>query len=251
MSRPLLLDACCCGGASCHGYELAGFEVWGVDIEPQPHYVNPERFIQADALDVLADRAFMARFAAVHISPPCQGYSPLNAYNKLEYPRLIEPARELLDSLGIPYVIENVPGAPLRDPITLCGYMFPNLLVERHRLFEVGGGWTVRQPYHPVHTLRCTRNGYLPTPEAPLMSVHGGKHSRAWQRKACEVMGTPWLAAPGDADFERLRVGIREVCEAIPPAYSKWIGDRLMDEVLAADALPIGTMAAGLTHHRG
>lgn len=230
-SRPLLLNLCCCAGASCFGYELAGFEVWGVDIDPQPNYVHPERFIQADALDVLADRAFMARFAAVHASPPCQAHSPLNAYNKREYPRLIEPIRALLDGYDLPYVIENVPGAPLRNPVTLCGYMFPGLMVERHRLFELGR-FEVRQPYHPPHTLKCTRNGYLPTPEAPLMSIHGGKHSRAWQRKACEVMGTPWLAVPDDANVARIQLGIREVCEAIPPAYSKWIGDRLMDAVL-------------------
>src|SRR6266540_3317869 len=210
--RPLLLNLCCCAGASCFGYELAGFEVWGVDIEPQPNYVHPERFIQADALDVLADRCFMDRFAAVHASPPCQAHSPLNAYNKREYPRLIEPIRDLLASYDMPYVIENVPGAPLRRPVTLCGYMFPGLMIERHRLFELGR-FEVRQPYHPPHTLKCTRNGYLPTPDAPLMSIHGGKHSRAWQRKACEVMGTPWLAVPDDANVARVQLGIREVCE--------------------------------------
>jgi DNA (cytosine-5)-methyltransferase 1 len=230
--RPLLLNGCCCAGGSCYGYELAGFEVWGVDIEPQPNYVNPARFIQANILDVLADRKFMARFSAAHVSPPCQGYSPLNAYNKLEYPMLIEPVRELLDSYPIPYVIENVPGAPLKNPIVLCGYMFDGLMVERHRLFEFGKV-AVSQPEHPAHTLRCTRNGYLPTPDAPLMSIHGGKHSRSWQRKACEVMGTPWLAVPVDANVARIKQGIREVCEAIPPVYSKWTGGRLMEAVRA------------------
>lgn len=227
--RPLLLNLCCCAGVSCHGYEQAGFEVWGVDIEPQPHYVNPERFIQADALDVLADRAFMSRFSAAHISPPCQGYSPLNAYNKLQYPRLIEPARELFRHYGMPYVIENVPGAPLRDPVTLCGYMFPGLMVERHRLIEPGR-FDLQAPLHPAHTLRCTRNGYLPTPEAPLMSIHGGKHSRAWQRKACEVMGAPWLAVPLDANVARIQRGVREICEAIPPEYTRLIGLQMLQQ---------------------
>lgn len=225
--RRKLLNLCCCAGGSCRGYELAGFEVYGVDIQPQPHYVNPDRFIQADAIEVLSDRSFMAKFSAAHASPPCQAHSPLNAFNKREYPRLIEPIRELLSGYNIPYVIENVPGAPLRNPITLCGYMFPGLMVERHRLFELGG-FSIEQPMHPAHTLRCTRNGYLPTPDAPLMSIHGGKHSRAWQRKACEVMGVPWMAVPNDADTERTRIGIREVCESIPPAYSRWIGERLM-----------------------
>lgn len=231
--RPLLLNGCCCAGGSCHGYEQAGFEVWGVDIEPQPHYVHPERFIQADILDVLADRRFMSRFSAAHVSPPCQGYSPLNAYNKLEYPMLIEPVRDLLNGYSIPYVIENVPGAPLKNPILLCGYMFDDLMVERHRLFEFSQ--PASQPAHPPHTLRCTRNGYLPTADAPLMSIHGGKHSRAWQRKACEVMGVPWMAVPLDANVERIKIGIREVCEAIPPAYSKWTGDWLMKAIREQD----------------
>jgi len=226
MTRPRLLNLCCCAGGSCRGYEQAGFEVWGVDIEPQPHYLNPERFIQADALDLLADVKFMAGFSAVHASPPCQGYSPLNAYNHHDYPMLIEPIRELLSGYQMPYVIENVPGAPLRDPVMLCGYMFEDLLVERHRLFEAGN-FDLRQPVHPPHSLRCTRNGYLPTGAAPLMSIHGGKHSRAWQRKACEVMGTPWMAVPEDAPVARIKEGIREVCEAIPPAYTRWVGEQM------------------------
>lgn len=235
--KPRLLNLCCCAGASCHGYTLAGFEVWGVDITTQPRYPYPARFIHADALDVLDDPTFVFQFAAVHASPPCQTYSTLNAYNKKDYPQLIEPIRERLISYGLPYVIENVPGAPLKDPTLLCGYMFPNLSVQRHRLFELGH-WSVRQPHHPEHTLVCTRNSYLPTPAAPLMSIHGGKHSRAWQRKACEVMDTPWLAVPDDADADRVRAGIREVCEAIPPAYTKWVGDRLMDHILTRQGTP-------------
>lgn len=230
-TRPRLLNLCCCAGGSCHGYDLAGFEVWGVDNEPQPSYLNPDRFIQADALDVLADANFMAGFAAVHASPPCQAYSKLNAYNGKTYPRLIEPIRAALDRLTIPYVIENVPGSPLVAPLVLCGYMFPNLWVERHRLFEIGNMPPVRQPYHPPHTLRCTRNSYLPTPDAPLMSIHGGKHSRAWQRKACEVLGTPWIAVPDDADRGRTLRGIYEVCQVVPPAYTRWLGDRLLDAI--------------------
>lgn len=238
MAKPRLLNLCCCAGASCRGYELAGFDVTGVDIEAQPHYLRPDRFVHADALDVLADPEFVFTFDAVHASPPCQSWSRLNAYNQRDYPQLIEPIRDRLVAYNLPYVIENVPGAPLKDPMYLCGYMFPNLLLQRHRLFELGGGFSVRQPYHPGHDLRCTRNSYLPTPDAPLMSIHGGKHSRAWQRKACEVMDTPWLALPDDADAVRTRQGIREVCEAIPPAFSKWIGDRLMDHILTIKGVP-------------
>lgn len=236
-SRPRLLNLACCGGGSCHGYELAGFEVWGVDIAPQPHYVNPDRFIQADGLEVLADRNFVAGFAAVHMSWPCQKFTPLNSYNHKEYPDLIGPGRELALRTGLPYVMENVPQAPLiKDlSITLCGTMFPGARFLRHRVFETN--WQLDAPAAmncPTHGgIRCTRNGYLPTPEAPFMSIHGGKHSRAWQRKACEVMGTPWLATPDEADAERHRLAVREVCEAIPPAYTELIGSRLLNHIRA------------------
>lgn len=230
MSRPRLLNLCCCGGGSCAGYERAGFEVWGVDIDPQPSYLNPGRFIRADALDVITDTSFMKSFSVVHASPPCQSYSSLNAYNKKSYPQLIEPIRKAIHEYGVPGVIENVPGAPLQSPIILCGYMFERLMVERHRLFETIG-FNIKQPPHPAHTLRCTRNGYLPTNDAPLMSIHGGKHSKAWQRKACEVMGVPWLAVPEASSTERIKRGIREVCEAIPPVYSEFIGRYLIRRV--------------------
>lgn len=232
--RPRLLNLCCCAGASCYGYEQAGFEVWGVDIAPQPHYLNPERFIKADALDVLRDEEFVNGFDAIHASPPCQAHSPLNAYNHETYPELIQPIRELLQKYDKPYVIENVPGAPLINPVTLCGYMFPGLMVERHRLFETKG-FKLTAPRHPWHKDKCSRNGYLPTLEAPRMSIHGGKHSRAWQRKACEVMGTPWIAIPINADARRTRIGIREICEAIPPAYTRLIGLQMLESLLCTN----------------
>lgn len=187
------------------GYHLAGFEVVGVDIDPQPNY--PFRFIQADAMTFP-----LAGFAASHASPPCQAYSPLNAYNKVTYPDLVNPIRIRLQASGLPYVIENVPQAPLRDPVELCGPMF-GLKVYRHRAFEAS--FRLDTPKHLPHVALCTRNGYLPTPERPFMSIHGGKHSRAWQRKAREVMGTPWMET------------IKEVCESIPPAYTEHIGHQL------------------------
>jgi hypothetical protein len=121
-----------------------------------------------------------------------------NAYNHKVYPDLIGPTREAFEAVGLPYVIENVEAAApeLKDPALLCGPMF-GLKVYRHRLFETN--WPLAVPPHPAHVERCTRNGYLPTAEKPFMSIHGGKHSKAWQRAACDAMGMPWIKVPEDA----------------------------------------------------
>ncbi|MFI7042639.1 DNA cytosine methyltransferase [Microbispora rosea] len=217
MSRtPRVLDTFCCAGGASMGYHLAGFDVVGVDVNPQPHY--PFEFHQADAVEFI--RKHGREFDLIAGSPPCQAHTPLNAYNHKEYPRLIGPTREAMRSTGRPYVIENVEAAKpeLLAPVMLCGPMF-GLKVYRHRLFEMN--WGLATPEHPEHVELCTRNGYLPTPERPFMSIHGGRHSRAWQNKACEVMGMPWITVPAGGDIP---LGIREVCEAIPPAYTEYIG---------------------------
>src|SRR5690606_11269994 len=146
MTRPRLLDTYSCGGGAGYGYHLAGFDVVGVDIDPQPNY--PFEFIQASALDVLADREFVSQFDAIHASPPCQAYTPLNAYNKKDYPDLVDETRELLEASGLPYVIENVPPAPLRDPAILCGKTL-GLPMYRHRAFETN--FPLPVPEHLPH----------------------------------------------------------------------------------------------------
>lgn len=208
--RPRLLDLFCCAGGAAMGYHRAGFEVVGVDVEPQRNY--PFEFHQADALEFIADHG--GEFDAIHASPPCQAYSPLNAYNHKAYPDLVDSTRRMLIRTGAPYVIENVPQAPLFDPTLLCGAMF-GLKVYRHRAFETS--FSLAAPAHPKHMARCVRNGYLPTAAAPFMSIHGGKHSKAWRAMAAEVMGVPWTTT------------INEVCEAIPPAYTEYIGVALMN----------------------
>ena len=223
--RRRVLDAFSCAGGMGWGLDQAGLDVTGLDIDPQPRYPFP--FIQGDAITYIEKHGH--EYDLVHGSPPCQRYSPLNAYNQVRsYPDLIGTFRAACQHAGVPYVIENVVAAraELIDPVLLCGYMFPGLLVERHRYFEAS--FPLEPPPHPPHTLRCTRNGYLPVPGAPLMSIHGGKHSRAWQRRACEVMGMPWIAVPEDAGTERIKTGIREVCEAIPPAYGQWAGEQFL-----------------------
>lgn len=144
MSRPVLLDLFCGAGGAAMGYHRAGFDVVGVDVRPQPRY--PFRFVQADA--VWFASLGLTHFTAIHASPPCQDYSKAMRHLSGTYPRLIDPVRELLAASGLPWVIENVLGAPLpaQDDLfgahgtELCGSMFglqmAGLQVRRHRLFE-------------------------------------------------------------------------------------------------------------------
>lgn len=211
-----VLDLYCHRGGMAMGYWLAGFDVVGVDIDADCASEYPFPFVHGDAIEYLL--AHGHEFDLVHGSPPCQAWSPLNAYNKIEYPELIAPTRDAMLQVGRPFVIENVEAAraELQDPIMLCGPMF-GLPMYRHRLMEAS--FPISQPGHPAHGPLCTRNGYLPTPEKPFMTITGGKHSRAWQRAAAEAMGTPWITT------------VKGVCEAIPPAYAQFIGERFLDSL--------------------
>lgn len=141
--KPRLLDLFCGAGGAAMGYHRAGFEVVGVDLKPQKHY--PFEFHQADALEFLAEHG--REFDVIHASPPCQAHTSLKNLHDKDYPELIEPTRRLLEKTGLPYIIENVVGAPLRNPILLCGSSF-GLRVRRHRLFE--SNWFLIAP--PVAT---------------------------------------------------------------------------------------------------
>lgn len=163
MSAPVLLDLYCCQGGAGMGYHRAGFRVVGVDTKPQPRY--PFEFVQADALAFLEKHG--PYFDAVHASPPCQAFTTLRHLpTSRSHPNLIPATRELLDSLGKPYVIENVPGAPLLNPVVLCGTMFDlrtrcGAQLRRHRLFETN--WLLMCGlvcWHGAHT--CTVTGHNP-----------------------------------------------------------------------------------------
>lgn len=212
--KPCLLDLFCCAGGAGVGYRRAGFDVVGVDIKPQPNYPLP--FIQADVLKL--DPRFIAFFDAVHASPPCQSYSDLakrNA-NGHRWPRLIEPVREMLLRSGLPYVIENVEGAPLFNPIVLCGTMFPKLRVLRHRLFEANFLIPpLAHNKHPkVHTFDKRKSHFGKTDEwKDFVQVTGGGNCTL--AAAREAMGIDWMTKG-------------ELNEAIPPAYTEFIGRELL-----------------------
>ena len=206
--RPKLLDLFCCAGGAATGYQRAGFDVTGVDLTCQPRY--PFAFIQADAL--LLDSDFLGEFDAIHASPPCQSYSDLARRNgnAHEWPRLVEPVRELLRSTKLPYVIENVEGAPLLQPVVLCGTMFPGLRVLRHRLFETNFHLLV-PPHrrHPLcHTLDKRKRHYGKTDEMrDFVSVNGGGNCSV--AAARDAMGIDWMNK-------------NELNEALPPAYTEF-----------------------------
>lgn len=222
--KPRLLDLFCCAGGAGVGYAQAGFEVVGIDINPQPRYPFP--FVQSDALAL--DLKFIATFDAVHASPPCQSYSDLAKRNKNadSWPRLIEPIRDLLITSGLPYIIENVEGAPLHDPIILCGTMFPELRVLRHRLFE--SNFLITAPPHgkhpKVHTFDRRKAHFGKTDEwVDYVQVTGGGNCTLAAARA--AMGIDWMTKA-------------EINESIPPAYTRYIGGFLMQHLAGMTESP-------------
>lgn len=214
MTRPRLLDLFCCAGGAARGYHDAGFDVVGVDIKPQPNY--PFEFIQADALAMFV-RPFIEQFTLIHASPPCQNYSPLKALSPDKaYPDLIEPTRRALKWSRIPWVMENVMTAPLdkQRSIVLCGEMF-GLRTYRHRRFECST-WLFAPP-HPKHvTLTATKQRKARWAQGWHVSITGDVGTYVGP----EAMGIDWMSG-------------NELCEAIPPAYTRFIGEQLLSHIQA------------------
>jgi len=208
--KPKLLDLFCGAGGAAMGYHRAGFEVVGVDINPQPHY--PFEFHQADALTFPLDG-----YDAYHASPPCQAYSrafsPLVGYRK-EHPDLVAPTRDYLKATGKPFVLENVPGAPMLNYIKLNGTMF-GLKTKKERWFELHGFEIWLMPA-PLNTRGMIKSG-------KLVGIVG--HSNY----ANEIIANKEnLAAAYSIDWKMNR---HELRQAIPPAYTEYIGKYLMDVV--------------------
>lgn len=200
------LDLFCGAGGASHGLALAGFEVVGVDIRPQPKY--PYRFIQADALNF-----DLKGYDFIWASPPCQAFTKAQQIAKREHPNLIAPIRKRLEKSGTPFVIENVPGAPLINPIMLCGAMF-GLQTYRHRLFECS--FQVDEPKHPEHKWPQTKMG-RPPKTGEFIQVVGHFSGVKFAQKAMQIN---WM-------------GQNELREAIPPAYSKYLADQFLMEQVA------------------
>jgi DNA (cytosine-5)-methyltransferase 1 len=217
-TMPRLLDLYCCQGGASRGYADAGFDVYGNDLHAQPRY--PYMFTRGDALLTMRrllsgdDVPFgdgsgriewlaLADFSAIHASPPCQLYSLTHRINRSDFPDLIDQTRALLMDTGLPYVIENVVEAreKLIDPEMLCGAMF-GIETYRHRLFETDG-FNLLALDHPEHVARTTKH---------VVGNFSGVD------RAREVMAMPWAN----------RDGLRE---AIPPAYSAYVGRQLITQI--------------------
>jgi DNA (cytosine-5)-methyltransferase 1 len=227
--RPRLLDLFCGAGGAAMGYHRAGFEVVGVDIKPQPRY--PFEFYREDALWTLQTLwqwgslgpYELEDFVAIHASPPCQRYTiAQNASKNAEaHPDLVPPVRALLAKTRLPYVIENVKGAPMVNAVELCGASFglghDGFELRRHRLFECS---------FPVMVPPC-QHGSLPA--APVFGHNAGRdfirrYGRGYNAKAkAAAMGIDWMNRD-------------EVSEAIPPAFTEHIGGYLMRAIQMKEA---------------
>lgn len=216
--KPRLLDLFCGAGGAAMGYYRAGFEVIGVDIKPQKRY--PFTFIQADALEYLAAHGF--EFDVIHASPPCQRYSVTMGMhnNSKKHPDLIFDVRELLINTGKPYVIENVIGAPLINPLLLCGTQF-GLAVFRHRLFECNDPiWFPPAP--------CNHDGRA----EPMMwsdRCKGRKSGKVY--KYITVAGQSFLVDPAKKAMGIDWMTRSELAQAIPPAFTEYIGRKIIEKI--------------------
>ena len=217
MNRPRLLDLFCGAGGAAMGFCRAGFDVIGVDIKPQPRYPFP--FYQHDWWVALSNFD-LSRFDAIHASPPCQAYSAMRTtWNaRTDHPDLLPATRHRLQATGLPYVIENVPHAPMDPLIMMCGSAFglgvSGYQLRRHRWFEPSAGFWLMSP-------PCQHSG-------PVIGIYGD-HGRDRRRKEGygryftlderkEAMGIGWMARD-------------ELDQAIPPAYTEYIGRQLLEHL--------------------
>lgn len=224
-----VLDLFCGGGGAGEGYRQAGFEVTGIDLVARECGYPAGDFIKGDVLEYLTDMHFLRSFDLIHASPPCQTHSRTqhlrDAQGKgTDKVDLIPQTRAALEEAGVTYVIENVEGAPLRKDLLLCGSMFAHLRVhdqtgvrwlKRHRIFEFGHGLAMPTPVcnHKVGIrplgVYGSMNDNVPSGGQTVRTIEEGR----------ALMGMPWANWPA-------------LVEAIPPAYTHYIGQRALAQLV-------------------
>jgi DNA (cytosine-5)-methyltransferase 1 len=235
-ATPKLLDLFSCAGGAGWGYSTAGFYVYAVDIEPQPR--NPFPFHQGDAVSVLArllnggsvrftrkdgthEDLTLGDFDGIHASPPCQAFSAMKHMpDAKEHPELIEPIRDLLQKVDVPWVIENVVGAPLEGAIVLCGTMFglgaAGFALQRHRQFETN--FDIEAPGVCDHS-------------KPTIGIYGGhvrcRSSKFWRNTGADFPGYDKRALAVEAMGGTHWMTMNQMSEAIPPAYAHYVGKHM------------------------
>lgn len=215
-----LLDLYAGAGGAGEGYRRAGYTVTGVDHRRRQCGYPPGELIVADCLDVLEDKEFLRSFDLIHASPPCQTHTRAKHLRDAQGKTtskvdLIPETRDALDRAGVRYIIENVPGAPLRRDLLLCGSMFPELHVDdetgrrwlqRHRIFELSG-LTVAQP-ECAHKAAGVRP--LGVYAGKGDSIPAGGQTCKTLDQGLQLMGIDWMSWAA-------------LVEALPPAYSRYI----------------------------
>ena len=230
----IVLDLFCKAGGAGMGLHDAGFDVVGIDIEPQKNY--PFTFLQKDVLSL--GKTFLQEFDFIWASPPCMRYSAMTKRwgdNQVEsHPDLVDPVRKMLIDSGVPYCIENVVGAPLISPTMLCGSMFGlqtkhGSQLRRHRLFEAS---------FPIAQPKCNHN------KGSVIGVYGGgKHPNRRVPATIGVYGNSGGSSNRDGlqmfstQDRRDAMGIqwmagKELSQAIPPAYSKYIAEQFLRSIV-------------------
>lgn len=224
-----ILDICSGAGLAAIGYHQSGWSVTGVDIAPQPRY--PFEFIQADALEVLADLNYCRQFDAIHASPPCQKHSNATAQFRKkgkDYTDIISAVRNRLETIGRPYVMENVPSAPIRPDIVLVGWMFGELRVVKKRHFEIFNWWAMQPGIS--QKIGTVADGDYVSIFGKFGYQKNKKWPRDWRPKFAKKTGLEtWhfaMGIPREYKFKDI-----EISQGIPPAYTRYIGSLLAEHI--------------------
>lgn len=220
MSKPRVFDGFCGGGGAAQGYIEAGFDVVGVDIVDHSAYY-PGEFIQGDAIQFILDHGHEFDFR--HVSPVCKRYSLITPTALREnHPDQVAETRDALNSVGGPWVMENVPQSPVRPDLILCGSHFGLVsgghLLKRHRVFELSG-FRVSQP-----VCTCRDKSY------PVAGVYGDLSNAGFKRYHTKRGGVKFPIVNA-REVMGIDIPAKALSQAIPAAYSRYIGTALIDSL--------------------